>query len=557
MAESASTAVLRVEVLSDGTAKVVGDLHRVAAASGALSRQTAAAGRTMQTIERAYSRTGRMVGGLVRSLTSLGGAFGFALGGAVIAKAAGSVRDFDQGLLNLRHSSGASADQIERVGVELTDMALRAGRPREELLAAARAAVNLGVGLDAVVKNLEAASNWARLLGVSVQEVAPAIAAVGKIAGEKVSIETQMAMTDVAVRRSGLSESDALKVIEKLAPRMAAAGLEGEDGLRTMVEVMSATGRFMSNPDEIISGWKGLQAAIARDKELREDLGVTSEDVMGAFHRLAGIAHHDARQLDGMGLPDEVRAFVLAAAQGMDEMARAGDELDGLNVEEFQGKLDDAARSTGADWDRLKEQLRQVLIPLGEGALKWLVEHKEELIGAFTALINGLLELASFAGWIVQGAKSSREQTVEEAVGEAGKGETPEERTFRLTQALGGKYGAEQERIVGEARTAGMSELEIARARRAAPLPTYYQGGEVDELGRVSAGEQVKIGEGTAIGRGVRAMQDELIRRLEVQNHITIRVTPETVHSDADGRQQGRRSPIRTTTEAELDRSLS
>jgi hypothetical protein len=550
---TATKAVLRVEVLADGTAKVVGDLNRVAGASGAVGRGAAGAGRSMQVLNRAYSGTSRMVGGLVRTMTSFGGVLGVTLGGAAIVKAVGAVRDFDQGLLNLRHSSGASSDEIKRVGIELTDMAVRAGRPREELLAAARAAVNLGVGLDAVVKNLEAASNWARLLGVSVQEVAPALAAVGKIAGEGVSIETQMAMTDVAVRRSGLSESDALKVIEKLAPRMAAAGMEGEEGLRTMVEVMAATGRFMSNPDEIIAGWKGLQGAIARDKDLREQLGVTSEDVMGAFHRLAGIAHHDARQLDRMGLPNEVRGFVMAAGQGMDEMSRAGDELANLDVGEFKDKLNEAATSQGADWDRFKVQLQQALIPLGEGALKWLADHKDQLIAALEGFLAGLLRVStalvdSFEALKGVGEEIGATGAAAMNVGmEIAQGGTGANAVLAESMRRDPEQRRRMDRVA--ARVAG-GELSLAE------LPEHMRSTVMAESSEVRAKAQ-------AIQASTGMSPEDIFHSLAglltptIENNIRIRVDPETVHTEADTRQDGRRAPVRSTTEAEIDRSLS
>lgn len=544
---SDSKTVLKIEVHADGTASTSAALAKVGDSAGAAGRQASAASRGWASMGRVLGGVGTGLRRAAGALTGTAGLLGAALSGAALASAVQGVARFDAGLVNLRHSSGATKDEIAQVSARLTAMAGDVGRTREELLAAASASVNLGLGLDEIVGSLEDASNWARLLGVDVASTTRALTAAQKVAGEGISLEDQMAVMDVAVRRSGMMESDALALMGRVMPEISAVtGLDGLEGLKTIGQMLAAVGPTLG-AEQLQGGLRSMGRTFARDRDRLGRAGVDTSSFAAMFEDLAGIAHRDAAQLQRLRLPDELLAFVIAAGDGLDRFVQVGEEMEQIDVGEFQEKLTDAANSSSAEWDKLKVKLQEVLIPLGEGALKWLVDHRMEIVGAFEAVVAGLVEMARIAGWITDGMKSSREESLDAAVNEAGKGETPEERVFRLTQALTSKYGNERDRILSEARSAGMDELEIARAQRAAPLPSYYAGGEVDEFGRVSHGEQMKIGEGEAIGRGLRAMQEELIRRLEIKNNITIRVDPETVHTDADARNDGRREPMVTT----------
>jgi hypothetical protein len=536
----AGEAKLRIEVMADGTAKVSGELAQVAGATARVGAATSGASRALGGLMSVGRGVGRMMGGLARSLTSMGGMIGIGLGGAAIKSAIDNLASFDAGMTTLQHSAGASKTEMQAVGAAITDMAAKSGRPKAELLGAVDAAVDLGMKMQDVVAILQDASNWARLLGVDTTSATTALASMGKLAGPNVDRKRLMAITDVGVGASGMDEAQALQLIGRLAPMMRGQGVEGEAGVTNLMRMFAGVGQFASNPREMVSGVKGLMVAFRESGAKLAKMGVDTSSVGAMFRSLAGVAHNDAAQLKRMGLSDSLVTFITAAGEGYDQIVKFDDGLANLDLGKFGADLAAAGESQAASWDKIKVQAAELFAPAAGNILQWLADEGNqnklraafqtagvmlEKFGGALAWLASLIEGKSKTGTGSTGYGVGQVHNIRGAAAGAAAGAyesaapiTPEERAFLVSRAEG-------------------------RARRGEAVGPTQFAEDLSYYGRAAPGAR----------RGVEALQGavpDIVRGAGqlLQNIIHIHVDPETVHAETDAR-NGARSETTVTQE--------
>ena len=370
------------ELGTTGEARTVASLGRV----GAALARTGGAARTVA------AGVGRAMGGLWRQISGLGGMIGLGLGAAGLTSMIRDVAAFDAELLALGHSAGLSAGRSAELGRQIGALATTTGRSRDELIAATGVAEDLGMAVDDIVAGLEDASNWARLLGVSLNATAPAMAGLRKIAPD-VDARTRMAMADIAARKSGMGEEKFLGLVGAVAPRLAGtAGLEGAEGLQAMFEMIAATGESL-DPAAIGKAIKAFTAAV-RGGDLAK-LGIETKDVGAAFRQFAAIGYDQAARLAAANLPATLDAFGAAAGRGSANAVRLAEELKAVDPAAFGRELEAAGKDPSARWAQFVETMKEKLRPLAEGALAWLVDHSDDLVAGFDTLLTMVLGLGS------------------------------------------------------------------------------------------------------------------------------------------------------------------
>jgi hypothetical protein len=547
--QASSGPALRVGVFADGTAEFQARMAGVANSIGRTNQQsgimTGGWGRQEAAVRGLSSRMGGLkqgFGELGMGLAQIAGMLGVGIGVGAIAASINSLRNFDASLTAIGYSAGLSTQQTASLGQQITDMTTQTGRSREELLGAVTAAQQLGIGLGTVLGNMKGASDFARLLGVNLTTLMPALAAVNKVGGPGVSAETQMGLYGIGQRHSGMTSDDFAAMVTKLAPRAARMGLSGQAGLQSLFTMTSAAARYM-NPREIPGGMEGFMTFFEDSKNQKKlaGKGVDTTNVSTAFRDIIGAVHHDAKALVSLNLPDAIKDFVRASAQGMDEMTRAGNELQSFDVGDFKQQLETAGASEAASWDKIKVAAAEMFVPISGNILEWLSkpENTKAIVSTFQSLGVALAEaLGAVVGFWTTTIK------IGAALGGWIESVVHGNQAFRNAQAVVGapKEGENFDEYHGriQAEMARQSTQNTAATNEA----TAYHAEHGWFKGDLAAGAIERTNYGAAHAPQAALAAQSLGRALNNIVNVFLRTDGETVHAEADAQNDGRRVPV-------------
>jgi hypothetical protein len=405
MALTQSTA-LEMIVGVQGVGAAVGQLRALGAGVGGVDVAVRRSMGSMVGLPRGIGGAFKNVfGGIAGSMGGLRGLLaplGMALGGAGLMSMVRSAGAFQAKLTSWKLELGESAGWMASVKDRIGDAAVASGRTREELLAAAMAMNDLGMGADAAVDGLVEASNFAKLLDVSLEQAGPALAAMAKLAPD-MSGNERMAMLREGAGASGMPEEQFLTLVSKLGPEIASLpGMKGQEGVSFMMRNIAARGEeFANEPKRLKTAIRGFVDGLrSQDKKVLgafDDLGVNTTDLNQAQSRLIDAAMSGNKAFEK--LPPGIRDYInetIASDGALGRLRTVYDAMSGdmtVKAAALGAALDEVAKTTtGAQlWEAIKQPFNE----LGDDLVAWGAEHKEELVAAVKAIIGALGELGS------------------------------------------------------------------------------------------------------------------------------------------------------------------
>ncbi len=344
------------------------------------------------------------IGGMFGGLRGMLAPLGMALGGAGLVRMVKGAAEFSQKLTSWQLELGKSASWADTVRGKLGELAVTAGRPREELLAAAMAMQDLGMNADEAIDSIADASNFARLLDVNLEQAGPALAAMAKLAPDMDPMQ-RMAMLRTGAGASGMKEEAFLGVVAKLGPMIASLpGMKGQQGAAFLGRIVAARGEeFASDPGRAVkmirSFTDGLGSQEKKVKDALRDLGINTSDLNQAFPRLMDAAMGGERAFDKLPAPmkefiwDTIRSDGAIQRSADTYSAMAGD-MTAAGQETAAALAAIAATNPGSIWETIKSPF----INLGDDIAKWASKHQKQIVAAIQAVIGAL---GQFGGALV------------------------------------------------------------------------------------------------------------------------------------------------------------
>lgn len=367
---------------------------------------------------------------------------------------------------------GLSGEALDGLTARVRELSDATGQTQQIMAGAIRTATDYGASLKQASDAMDELETLSRLWATDLGQTSGAF---GVVSGANPTLNGEQAAGVLKAMVEGMKipEAAALDLITRLMPTMQGLGGTGQEQAGLLTGLVRAGGEnLVGDPERLKELVKGLTKAFAdpQTKKSLAKLGIEGESAADVIASLGQAVAEGTVNFDE--LPASLRPLAEAMASSATFMS---DFTDGLYV-------------SSASISDLAEAMRKTAeaAPPDDFAVQWQ-KLKNQLIELGLAILPVISALAEFTNWLIAGSQSSQDAAQEEAVTavRSAAGKSAEAQRFQLAQALAGKSGAERERLLAEAKAAGMSSAVIGGALGEAGLGTMT----VLDTSRLDAGE--------------------------------------------------------------------